>query len=170
VVALRPLRRGPRLSQRAAIAVAASVAAIAIADASALAEYPYRTRTVVPPPLLYTTLSASKTLALPGDEVDLVATVENPQPTDAGDAVLHIELSPGLRLLGPPAVERGPGCTGSVEIACNLEFVVARQTTPVRFAVRVLSGAANEEPVAAWSSAEGLARGKTRMFIRTGSS
>ena len=157
-------------SRGAVFAAAASVAAVAVADASALAEYPYTTRSVPPPPLLFTTLGASKTDALPGDEVDFTATVENPQPTDAGDAVLHVALSPGLRLLGAPAVERGPGCAGTSELACNLEFMPARQTTAVRFGVRVLPGAAAEQTVTAWSSAEGFTRGRPRVTIRTGSS
>src|SRR5581483_3105284 len=162
--------RGGRRGGARPTSAAASVAAVAVADASALAEYPYTTRSVPPPPLLFTTLGASKTDALPGDEVDFTATVENPQPTDAGDAVLHVALSPGLQLLGAPAVERGPGCAGTSELACNLEFMPARQTTAVRFGVRVLPGAAAEQTVTAWSSAEGFTRGRPRVTIRTGSS
>jgi len=164
------LPRGPRITRRGALVVLASLAAIATADASALAEVPYKTRVVEPPNLLYTSLSASKTVALPGDEVDLIASVNNPQPTTANSALLVIDLSPGLQLLGPPAVERGPGCTGTTEITCNLDFVVAQQTTPVRFAVRVLAGAGDRETVSARSSSAGVRSPGTRLTVTTGSS
>jgi hypothetical protein len=168
-LAARTLPRAPRITRRGAVAVLASLAAIVAADASALAEYPYKTRISEPPNLLYTSLSASKAVALPGDEVDLIASVNNPQPTTANDAVLVIDLTPGLQLLGPPAVERGPGCTGTTEITCDLDFVVAQQTTPVRFAVRVLAGAVDRETVSARSSSAGVKSPGTDVTVTTGS-
>jgi hypothetical protein len=169
-LALLTLPRGTRTGGRSLVVVVGSLAAIVAADASAFAEYPYRTRVLEPPNLLYTSLSASKTVALPGDEVDLIASVNNPQPTTANDAVLVIDLAPGLQLLGPPAVERGPGCTGTTEITCNLDFVVAQQTTPVRFAVRVLAGAADRETVRARSSSAGVESPGAQVTVTTGSS
>ena len=168
-LALRTLPRGPRISRRSAAVVLVSLIAIAGADTAALAEYPYKYRLIDLPALLYTTLTASTPVGLPGDEVDFTALVMNPQPSDAHDALLHIELSPGLRLLGPPAVERGPGCTGTSTVTCNLDFIVAQQTTPVHFAARVLAGAADVETVSAWSTSNGVASGNVHVTVRTGS-
>jgi hypothetical protein len=170
VLAYRPLPQGAPWSRRSTAVVVASLAAIAVADASALAARPYRHHVVTVPSLLYTTLTASTTVAVPGDEVDFVAAVENPEPSDAGDATLELGLPPGLRLLGPPAVERGPGCTGSSRLTCDLEFVPARQTTAVRFGVRVLPSAADREIVTARATSGGIGPHAARVTVRTGSS
>jgi hypothetical protein len=168
VLALRSLPRGPRISSRAAIVVVASFVAIAAADASALTEYPYTTRRAEPPALLYASLTATKVVAVPGDEVDFTASVFNPQPAGATGAIAQITLSAGLSLLGPPAVERGPGCSGTTEIACDLDFVDAQQTTPIRFAVRVRPGAGDQETVSVIASSNGARGGAETVTLRTG--
>jgi uncharacterized repeat protein (TIGR01451 family) len=112
VLGFRSLPRGAPWSGRAAVVVLASLAAVAVADASALAARPYRNHVVIVPSLLYTRISASSPVALPGDEVDFTTAVENPEPANANEAVLRIELPSGLRLLGPPSYENGSGCTG----------------------------------------------------------
>ena len=53
------------------------------------------------------------------------------------DALLTIDLSPGMRLLGPPAYTRGSGCSGSQTLSCDLDYVQAYQTTAIRLGVEI---------------------------------
>ena len=39
-------------------------------------------------------------------------------------------------LVGPPAYERGSGCTGTRPIVCRLESLSPRMATPVQFGIR----------------------------------
>jgi uncharacterized repeat protein (TIGR01451 family) len=169
VLGLRSLPHGAHGSRRGAVVVLASLCAVAVADASALAEYPYAHHVPQVPSLLYTTISASTAVALPGDEIDFTATVENPEPSTANNVLLEIELPPGLSLLGPPAFERGSGCTGTTLITCNLDFVVARQITTVRFGTRVLPDAGPEQKVSAWASSQGVVDRHVSVTVNTGS-
>jgi hypothetical protein len=48
---------------------------------------------------------------------------------------LAIQLPPSLTLVGPPGYDRGSGCTGTVQIDCNLDFLPAGGTTKIFFSV-----------------------------------
>jgi hypothetical protein len=37
--------------------------------------------------------------------------------------LLVLQLSPGMRLLGPPFHERGSGCTGRQTVVCERDFL-----------------------------------------------
>jgi uncharacterized repeat protein (TIGR01451 family) len=150
--------------------VVASLVAIAVADTSALAERPYRNHVLTVPAIVYTSMTASTTAAFPGDEVDFDVAVENPTPDSAYGVLLEIEIPAGMQLLGAPAFERGSGCIGMSQLTCNLDFLLARQTTNVRFATRVLPDAGSEEKVVAWASTEGVADRHASVTVVTGSS
>jgi hypothetical protein len=50
--------------------------------------------------------------------------------------ILTITLPSGLALIGPPAYERGSGCTGQTVVVCDLDFLQPNAPTQVRFSVR----------------------------------
>jgi Ca2+-binding RTX toxin-like protein len=89
-------------------------------------------------------LSANKTIVNPGDVVDVVAVVGNKGSAGTSKAIVKITLPAGLVLAGPPASERGGGCSGSTTIVCDLDFFPGDFTTPVRFAVRTSANGAQE--------------------------
>jgi Ca2+-binding RTX toxin-like protein len=100
-------------------------------------------------PDLKVALSASKTTLAPGDESDLVATVTNSGGAGSLQTHLVITLPATMTLLGPPAYDRGSGCTGTQKIDCYLDYVPNGATTKVLFAVRVSgSGAQTLDAVA----------------------
>jgi hypothetical protein len=87
-------------------------------------------------------IQGSSTTALPGQEVDFTIWSTNADPVHGyGDVVLRIELPPGLKLVGPPYHERGPGCTGATTITCPLVSLSPQMGTPIRFGVRLANGA-----------------------------
>ena len=88
-------------------------------------------------PDLRVLLSASTTTPPLGGESDLVATVSNGGTQTSMGTHLLITLPSTMALLGPPAFERGSGCSGSQSIDCNLDFLPVGVTTRVIFAVRV---------------------------------
>jgi len=165
-----PAPRRATRRPRGLAGVAAVAALVAAAGASAVARYPYGDRVVTTPSSLQTTLSASTTTALPGGEVDFLAQLENPDPTSAMRVVLTIDLPPGLELLGPPWHERGPGCTGTGRISCDLDYLEPGMTTLVRFGTRVEPNADPELEVQAWGSTNGVAARRASLEITTGSS
>ena len=72
-----------------------------------------------------------------GTEQDFTIWIESKGAAGAVNPLLVIDLDPGLRLLGPPHAERGPGCTGGQTITCPLDFLRAGTSTPVRFGVEL---------------------------------
>ena len=88
-------------------------------------------------PDLKASLSASTTIPPVGGESDLVATVTNSGTQASTGTHLVITLPATMTLLGPPAFDRGSGCTGSQSIDCNLDFLPVGVATKVIFAVRV---------------------------------
>lgn len=128
-----------RWSARAAAVVGVTVYAIAIAATCAIAAYPYGARTlgVATYVNLRTSIAASSGLVRAGDDVSFVVTTWNPTELNITGVVLTIRLGPGMQLLGRPAFERGPGCTGTSTLSCNLEFLEGGMSTTVRFGARV---------------------------------
>jgi Domain of unknown function DUF11/Dolichyl-phosphate-mannose-protein mannosyltransferase len=88
----------------------------------------YDLRMVVPP--------VSGTLPI-GKEQDVDLSVANAGTGTALGVRVTIQLSPGMKLNGPPYTERGSGCTGTTTIVCDLDFLEPGMTTPVRFAVKL---------------------------------
>jgi hypothetical protein len=169
VLGLRGVVR-PRapVSRRAAVAVAASMALVVVATASAVTEYPYGGRAITVPSVVTTRLSPSTTTTLPGGEVDFTVSVTNPTGSIVSGVVLTVGLPEGFTLLGAPYYERGHGCVGSRTITCNLDFLLAKMSTEVRFGTRVGPSAASTSTVTA-ATAAGGARGRpTSVAILTG--
>lgn len=139
-VALRdtPLPRARR-SARAALAVGVTAYAIGVAATCAIAAYPYGSRTlgVATYVNLRTSIEASSGLVRAGDNVSFIVTAWNPTETNITGVMLTIRLTRGMQLLGRPAFERGPGCTGTSTLSCNLEFLEGGMSTTIRFGVRV---------------------------------
>jgi len=172
VLALAPLarRRVPRPTVRLAGAVAAALAVVAAAAASAIAKYPYGNHDVVVPAPISAQISTTRPVSVAGDEVDFDVTVRNDLPEVMHHVGLTVELPPGLELLGLPYYERGSGCTGRSTITCNLDYLLGRMQTPVRFGVRVLPGGGTRRTVDVWGTLNGGAGRKSHVTITVGSS
>jgi Domain of unknown function DUF11 len=88
------------------------------------------------PPGLALTLSASPAAPRAGLPVDVLLTVANDGAAGSATGVFAtIELPPGASLLGPPAHERGSGCTGATTLSCSLDFLPNGMSTALRFSV-----------------------------------
>jgi hypothetical protein len=127
--ALRPHRerRGLQLAF-----VVVTVALLAAAAASSVVGYPYERY----PSDLSTAIQGSSAAVARGQEVDYVVTAyDSSRYQGYSDAVLTIRLSPGMKLRGSPAYERGSGCNGAATITCRLGDLSPRMSTPVRLAV-----------------------------------
>ncbi len=169
-----PPIRVPVRSRSAAIAV--SLALVFAADASAFAGYPYGGKPPEPGGApLFASISASvggrpvpssNTFA-PGDEVDFAVTLSDPTPVPAPGAALWIQLAPGMQLLGRPFFERGPGCTGTSLLSCNLDYLSAQMSTLVRLGVRIAPGASSRLKVEAWGTEQGVPGPRASITIRT---
>ena len=83
-------------------------------------------------------LSASNATPAPNEVIEVRATVLNKSLTAAGRGLrAEIVLPVGVTLLGPAAVDTGPGCTGAATLDCNLDYLSPNSPTRVRFAVNV---------------------------------
>ena len=87
------------------------------------------------PPDLRLTLAAKSGATPLGGTDDITVTA-----IDAGGGssrvALTITLPAGLSLAGPPAHDRGSGCSGTSVVVCDLDFLPAGWTTRVLFSVR----------------------------------
>jgi len=131
----RSRRRGPVPVRTVAVAGAVVMAAAA-ANVFSVSAYPYQS-------VLYdltVSVTGSRNLAYQGQEVDFDFVVGNTSRwLGYGPVVLTVALPPGMRLLGPPFHEHGPGCHGSRNIRCDLGGLRPGETTPVKLGVRMMS-------------------------------
>ena len=86
-----------------------------------------------------------------GAEVDVVVTVANTGGAGSLQTHLVIELPATMTLLGPPAFDRGSGCTGSQRIDCFLDYIPNGASSKVVLAARV-SGSGSQAIVATASA------------------
>ncbi|HWN22679.1 MAG TPA: hypothetical protein VNP93_11950 [Gaiellaceae bacterium] len=109
------------------------------------------------PPDLGVTLATVPAQPRAGASVDVLAVVSaDPAGGSAFGVQLRVELPAGARLLGPPAFERGSGCSGESLLVCTLDFLPNGVATPVRFSLlaaqagtltaTVASGQADSDP------------------------
>ena len=105
-------------------------------------------------PDLTVALTANAITFQSGAEADLVATVSNKGGAGSLQTHLMIQLPSTLTLLGPPAYERGSGCTGSQRLDCNLDYIPNGGATKVVFAVRVSGSGAQQITATASSDRE----------------
>ena len=82
--------------------------------------------------------AASSTTPAPNQIVEIRALVRN-NTAGAGATGLRatIGLPAGTTLLGPPAFDRGVGCTGSTVLDCYLDYLPGGATTLLRFSLDV---------------------------------
>ncbi|HEY3922119.1 MAG TPA: hypothetical protein VGL76_08395 [Gaiellaceae bacterium] len=118
---------------------------------------------------LRTTIAASTVFALPGDEVDLHVTVANRSGSGFDGVRLVMRLPPGVLLLGAPVVERGPGCGGTTNITCSLQYLDPHTSTVVSLGLRVLADAPPSLRLVAWSSTGAVVGPHAGVVITTGS-
>jgi uncharacterized repeat protein (TIGR01451 family) len=134
------VRGRPRLK----IVLAAAAALYVVSYGTSLAATFTRTYPPLPHPSVpagYVDLKTSIQQVSPtpgqGGEADFAVFVANQGTGTAQNVVLTIALPAGMKVLGPPSYERGPGCTRSQTIVCPLDFLERGMSTPVRFGVRV---------------------------------
>lgn len=83
-------------------------------------------------------LAASNATPAPNSVIEVTATVLNSSAIAAGRGVrAEVVLPVGVTLVGPAAVDTGPGCTGASSLDCNLDYLAPTLATRVRFAVNV---------------------------------
>jgi hypothetical protein len=172
-----------------AVMAVAALAALAVALSSwqlpgDLRRYPWRAGAIVTaaiavltaaeyvaakPTVVSTSISATTTVAFPGEEVDFAVIVVNKTGKYLPDAVLMIRLQPGMQLLGRPTFERGKGCTGTSTLACGLSFLEAHMTTRVHFSVRIAPDAPASVKATAWGVAGDAVGPKASFAVRIGS-
>jgi hypothetical protein len=95
-------------------------------------------------PDLSVAMVANAAAFAPGGEADVVVTVANKGGAGSLDTHLVINLPATMTLLGPPAYERGSGCTGSQKIDCFLDYIPNQSSTKVVFAVKVSGSGAQQ--------------------------
>jgi Dolichyl-phosphate-mannose-protein mannosyltransferase/Domain of unknown function DUF11 len=135
-VALAQRRR--RLGVALGVVAALYVVSYPVSLASALS-HPYDPRLNLAPSLGYVDLNVAvppESGSAPlGSEKDFAVWVTNAGTETAFSVELTLQLSRGMRLLGPPAYERGSGCTGTKSVVCRLDFLEPGMSTPIRFGV-----------------------------------
>ena len=67
---------------------------------------------------------------------DFTVVVGNTGAQTATGVTLTVTLPAGTALLGPPAYDRGAGCTGTGPISCNLDFLPVGASSTIRFSLR----------------------------------
>ncbi len=85
------------------------------------------------------TVSTAKATLVPNETVEIRVTVAHKGGTALSATQLRalIGLPVDTFLLGPPAYDRGSGCTGTTQLNCNLDFLAPAATTVVRFSINV---------------------------------
>ena len=83
-------------------------------------------------------VSAAKTTLAPNETVELRVTVTHRSGNlSATQLRALIALPADATLAGPPAFDRGSGCTGSAQLNCYLDFLAPAASTVIRFSINV---------------------------------
>ncbi len=94
------------------------------------------------------TLAASSTSPAPNQIVEVRVTVFNKDAVvGATGLTATLTLPADATLLGPPAFDRGSGCSGARTLVCYLDYLPGRATTVLRFSINV--GGAGEKTIGA---------------------
>ena len=75
-----------------------------------------------------------------GGPIEFLAGVNENGSRDATNVVLTIDLPPAMKLLGPPFLAQGYGCTGAARVHCRLGELPGGKDTYIRFSVDVNAG------------------------------
>ncbi len=156
----RRVRSQPVVRSRLVSAiVVVSLYVVVIADVCSGFGYPYGARTngvAIDPSPLMTTIAASSPQALPGSTVGFDITARSPKGVFADKVLLTIELPSQLQPTGVPASDRGPGCSGTSPIVCDLDFLQSGQSGHVQFQALVTQlNSSQHLTVKAFASTEG---------------
>jgi hypothetical protein len=114
-------------------------ASTARAEASALSK---PTRLITPTPAvgplgLTTSIAVAPASVTPGGQTTYTVKVGNATLTgSATDVVLRVQLPPGAQMTSS-ASERGPGCSGTREVVCPLEFIPGGRIATVSITARL---------------------------------
>ncbi len=158
-------RAGRERPSRRAVAAAAAVAYLVIAaDVLALTNQPYGEDPALHLVVLHPSITAPSATSVFGGEVNFVVSVRDVGTVGAEKLFLTINLSPGMRLVGPPAFTRGSGCTGRSTLVCNLGFLSPKgaQVATVMFGVLITQP--TDQQITAWASAQGDPHSKPSSF------
>ena len=94
------------------------------------------------------TLTASSTTPAPNQVVEVrVAVFNKDAVVGATGLTATLTLPADATLLGPPAFDRGSGCTGARTLTCFLDYLPGRATTVLRFSINV--GGAGDKTIGA---------------------
>ena len=158
--AIRASKRRERTKPplRVALVVAAVVYLVVAANVMALSDYPYGSEYFVQLVSLRTTLTGDTASSYLGGYVNFTATVADEGGVGAFNVVVTFQLSPGLRLAGPPAYTLGTGCTGTETVVCNVSFLSPGGGTAATFRFGVQIADHGDQAVKAWATAAGHAR------------
>jgi hypothetical protein len=78
---------------------------------------------------LHTQISSSpSTVSYVGSDTNFRISVTDQSEIGVGQIALTIQLSPAMHLAGRPIVTRGPGCTGTDTLHCDLGFLTPNDT------------------------------------------
>lgn len=87
-------------------------------------------------PDLGVALTATKAQIAPAGEDDFTAVITNTGGAGSLETHVVITLPVGATLLGPPAYDRGSGCSGTQTIDCYLDYIPNGGSSKLVFAVR----------------------------------
>jgi hypothetical protein len=96
----------------------------------------------VPPPTLFSDDAVALSLDGPspitqGDTPTLVVSASDAGLSGAQLVHVIVTLPAGVEVSGPIQRDRGPGCTGSTELDCDLDFLNAGMTSTLRIPLKV---------------------------------
>jgi hypothetical protein len=89
-------------------------------------------------PDLKVTIAAKAPRTSLGDTNDVTVTAVN-AGGDASGVAMTIDVPAALALVGPPAFDRGSGCTGTGPVTCALDYLPGGTPTRILFSVRALA-------------------------------
>jgi hypothetical protein len=149
--------RRRRPSRRAVLVAVGCVYLVVAANVLAITNQPYGEDAWIRSPLvaLRPSIAADTSASYPGGEVNFNVSVTDEGVAGVDGVVLHVQLSPGMHLVGPPAYTRGSGCTGESTLVCNLGFLRPKgtQQAAIMFGVQITEP--TNQRLATWASAPG---------------
>ena len=154
-----------RPSKRMILIPLLSAYLILVADVLALTNYPYGSNPQVRLVSLHTSISTPTNASYLGGEVNFVITVIDRGTVGAGHLTLTVKLSPGMRLVGPPALTRGPGCTGTSTLVCNIGFLRPRGKQEATASLGIQITQPHDQQLTAQSSAQGDPQSNLASFV-----
>jgi hypothetical protein len=160
-------RQRPRATRswKAVLAGAGLCYLIVAADVLAVTDYPYGPNPQVQLVLLRTSITAPAGGSYLGGDVNFTVSVTNAGTVGAGHLRLELVLSPGLRLVGPPALTRGTGCRGRSTLRCDLGFLQPQNGQHATVLLGAQVTQPRDQELRAWASAQGDPRSNVASVV-----